>query len=795
MTFIPKLIRYPFWFFVENYGFWMRFYRRTLILLNDALGLKATVANLFKPYRQDHTAIGLFIGVVVRAGYSLGGFIFLSITFILLTIAVALYFTSPLIGFLLLIAISDYPLIVKSLGLVFLFGPLLFYIITEIIKAPSYDETGYPIEWEKEVLRRLQLTPESALAAKENGTFEQFLKERKLTMVDYEIVRQWVAHRKWEQEKWKYWQDEHYQRTIGTNLGWVSGWMRESKYFTRDLTQEVMRHKVFPWLGLDEIINRVLTVLTREQHRNALLVGASGVGKTSVVYAIARRMYEQGGFRVMDLNIAGLLAGSGAQGEFERRFNQTMYEFRQADLILVVEDVDRLVSEGVAQYFYPTLRDGDFPIIATVTHKKLREVLEKEPTFLNAFEQVTIPEPELPDVMFILQEKVSALEGRYGVLITYQALKAAVELTEKYISDRVFPSKAIDVLEEACAAMAAGRFAEPKSKGHQSKIITSSHIEHVLQELTGIAVGELAEGEGDKLIRLEQLLHERIIGQDEAVNEIANAMRRARSGLVSGERPLGSFLFLGPTGVGKSQTAKTFAEVYFGGQDKMVRMDMSEYSEFGMVERFLDRISDEVRRQPFAVVLLDEFEKADRKIHNLFLQVLEDGRATDTHGNVVDFRNTIVIATSNATNPEEAFSPELRNRFDGIVDFLSLEHGQIQDVTKLELKELAQKIFEKEIEVSFTPNLIQAVSDLGYDPQMGARPIRRAIQDYIENPLAQALIEQDIQPGDKIVLDWMQDHLVIRDATGALISESEGDQTSSSVGMVDPNQSPPSPAS
>lgn len=771
MLLVPKLLKYPYWFFIENYGFWMRFYRRTLILLSDALALKATIRNLFQPYRKDRTVVGYLIGILVRLVYSIGGLLFLILVFVALTVLVVVYYLSPLIGFLLLVAISDYPIVVKSLGVLSLLGPLVFYLIKEVVMAPDYDSTGYPVKWMKEVFYRMQLSPDAAITAMENGTFEQFLKERKLALVDYEIVRQWVAHRQWEKEKWKYWQDDHFQRFIGTNLGWVSGWMREAKYFTRDLTQEVLRHKVYPWLGLDEVIDRVLTVLMREQRNNALLVGAPGVGKTSVVYAIAKRMNERGGYSVIDLNIAGLLAGSGAQGEFERRFNETMNEFREANIILVIEDVDRLMSSGVAQYFYPTLQNGDFPIIATTTNKKLREVLEKEPTFLNAFEQVNISEPEIPDVMFILQEKVSQIESRFKVLITYQAVKAAVELAEQYITDRVFPSKAIDLLEEASAAMVAGRFKDAKSKS--GKVITAAHIEHVVQEVTGVVVGDVGEGEADKLVKLERLLHERIVGQEEAVSEVANALRRARSGLVSGERPIGSFLFLGPTGVGKTQTTKTFAEVYFGGQDKMVRIDMSEYSEFGVVERFLDRISDEVRRQPFAVVLLDEFEKADRKIHNLFLQILEDGRATDTSGNVVDFRNTIIVATSNATDPEQAFSPELRNRFDGIIQFKSLEQGQVEDITKLELKDLAQRMVDKEIEVSFTPQLIQAISDLGFDPAMGARPVRRAIQDYIENPLADALIKQDIQSGDTVVLDWDQDHLIIRDATGMPVQREE----------------------
>ena len=365
----------------------------------------------------------------------------------------------------------------------------------------------------------------------------------------------------------------------------------------------------------------------------------------------------------------------------------------------------------------------------------------------------------MPDVLFILQEKVPHLESKYGVFITYQAIRATVDIADLYITEKSFPRKDIDLLEETCASIQSGRFV---GDGKDKKVVARSHLEQMVTEVTGIAVGTVSESESDKLIQLEKILHQRIVGQNEAVEEIASAMRRARSGLVSGERPIGSFMFLGPTGVGKTLTAKTFAEIYFGSEERMVRMDMSEYSEYGMVERFLDRISDLVRQDPFSVVLLDEFEKADRKIHNLFLQILEDGVMTDTNGNVVDFKNTIIIATSNATDPEESFSPELRNRFDGLIKYTPLAQDQVQEITKLELKEITKKMYEKEIDVSYTPELIAAVSELGFDPEYGARPVRRAIQDHVENPLADALLKEDIEAGDRILLDWQDGHLDIK---------------------------------
>ncbi|MCA9397703.1 ATP-dependent Clp protease ATP-binding subunit [candidate division WWE3 bacterium] len=755
---VIKIIRYPLWYFVNNYYFWVKFYSRTLILLNDLLGLPATIKNLFKPYKKDATPVGFAIGIIVRTAYTIGGGIFFLAVFVAITTAVCFYYTLPINAFLLAISISDYTW-VNLLGVVLFIIPFIGYLIFVVFRTPAINAEGYPTKWEKSIYERLQLKPEAAIAAKENGSFEQFLKERKLSLIDYEITKQWIAHREWEKGRWKYWQDEYFQRNVGTNLGWVSGWMRESKYFTRDLTKEAVGSRVYPWQGLDELIDRVFTILVRDQHNNVLIVGDPGVGKTSTIYAIAKRMNAVGGYSVIELNLAGLLAGSGAQGDFERRFSNTMREFKGLDMLLVIENVEQLLEAGVAQYFYPTLQNGDFPIIATTTHKKMREVLEQEGTFLNAFEKISIPEPDMPDALFILQEKVPHFEDKYGVFITYQALRGTVDMAAQYITDKAFPTKAIDLLEETCASVQSGRF---EGHGENKKAIDREHIEQMVTELTGIAVGTVSESESDKLIQLEKILQQKIVGQENAVTEIASAMRRARSGLVSGDRPIGSFLFLGPTGVGKTLTAKTFAEIYFGTSERMVRMDMSEYSEYGMVERFLDRISDLVREDPFSVVLLDEFEKADRKIHNLFLQILEDGLMTDTKGNVVDFKNTIIIATSNATDPEESFSPELRNRFDGIIQYAPLSNEQVQEITKHELRDITQKLYEKEIDVSFTPGLIAAIAELGFNPEYGARPVRRAIQDHVENPLAEALLQESIEAGARLLLDWQDGCLHIQ---------------------------------
>lgn len=757
MNAIPKLLRYPIWFYIDGLKFWIRFYPRTLTMIADSMGIKPILRHLFAPYRKDNTVIGRVVGIIVRFVYGGAGVIFVIAAFFGLLIAGLFYFFLPIIGVLLLVSISDYAW-PNALGLVLLVTPLMFYVVTEIILSPKYTADGYRADWEKEVMRRLELNPEGALAAKEHGTFEQFLKERNLTPVDYEIARQWVAHQEWQKQEWKYWQDNHFKRFVGTNMGWVSGFMREAKYFTKNLTQEAPRRKVYPWPGMEQLVDRILTILVRDTHNDVLLVGDPGVGKTSVIYALSKIMNERGGYQVIDLNIAGMLAGANHEGEFERRFIKAMQEFRNAEIILVIEDIERLVTGGVAQYFYPVLDQGDFPIIATTTNRSMREVLERDSKFMSAFEKVHVEEPELPDVLFILQEKVREFEKRYGVFITYQALKATIEISERYVTDKVFPSKAIDILDEACASVATGRFATAEGK----KTVAATHIEQMVSEMTGVSVGEVGEGEQERLLRLEKLLHEFIIGQDEAVQQIAAAMRRARSGLKSADRPIGSFLFVGPTGVGKTLTAKVFAQVYFSERDKMVRFDMSEFSEFGMIERFIDRLSDTVRSNPFTVLLLDEFEKADQKIHNLFLQILDEGHITDTKGNAVDFKNAIIIATSNAQNVEQAFSPELRNRFDGIIPYKSLSPDQVLDVVRLELGELGNTMYEKQIAVTFSPALIKAIAEMGYDPAMGGRPIRRAIQDAIENPLADALIKQDIKAGDSIYLDWDNDQLIIK---------------------------------
>lgn len=757
MQIISKLLRYPIWYYADGFRFWIRFYPRTITLIADSMGVKAIMQHLLAPYRKDNTVVGRVIGIIVRLVYGGAGIIFVIAAFFGLLLVMLFYFFLPLIGFLLIISISDYAW-PNLFGVALIGMPVIYYVVTEVILVPQYMPDGYLVKWEKEVMRRLELNPEGAIAARKHDSFEQFLKERNLTLIDYEITRQWIAHQEWQKQEWKYWRDDHFKRYVGTNLGWVSGFMREAKYFTTNLTQEAPRRKVYPWPGMEQMLDRILTILVRETHNHVLLVGDPGVGKTSVIYALAKLMNERGGYQVIDLNIAGMLAGANHEGEFERRFIKAMQEFRNAEIILVVEDIERLVTGGVAQYFYPVLDKGDFPIIATTDSRSMREILERDTKFMGAFEKIQVAEPDLPDVLFVLQEKVKELENRYGVYITYQALKATIEVSERYVTDKAFPSKAIDVLDEACASVATGRFEATDGK----KIVGATHIERMVSEITGVSVGEVGEGEQERLLRLEQLLHEFIVGQDEAVQQIAAAMRRARSGLKAGDRPIGSFLFVGPTGVGKTLTAKVFAQVFFGSRDKMARFDMSEFSEFGTMERFLDRLSDVIRSNPFSVLLADEFEKADQKIHNLFLQILDEGRITDTHGNEVDIKNTIVIATSNAKDLERAFSPELRNRFDGIIEYKPLDPAQILDVVRLELGDLGNTMHEKQIEVTFSPTLIKAIAEIGYDPEMGGRPIRRAIQDSIENPLADALIREDIKAGDAIYLDWENNQLVIK---------------------------------
>jgi ATP-dependent Clp protease ATP-binding subunit ClpB len=666
--------------------------------------------------------------------------------------------------------------------------------------------------------------------------------------------------------------------------------------FGRDLTAAAEEGKLDPVIGRDEEIRRVIQVLSRRTKNNPVLIGDPGVGKTAIAEGLAQRIVAgdvpEGlkGKRVWALDIGALIAGSKYRGEFEERLKAVLNEIKSADgqIILFIDELHTIVGAGAAEgavsagnLLKPMLARGELRAVGATTLDEYRQHIEKDAALERRFQPIFVGEPSVADTIAILRGLKERYEAHHGIRIRDAALVAAAVLSDRYITDRFLPDKAIDLVDEAAsrlrmeidsspveldeanrrvrqleielAAMAKeskqvreplerelaeakerlaelqARWQKEKEALDRVKEITqridelrmeyeraeragdfnrAAEIRHgelpqlereleerdarvetsmvkeevdeddvaaVVARWTGIPVDRLLEGETEKLIHMEERLHQRVVGQDEAVEAVANALRRARTGLQDPNRPIGSFVFLGPTGVGKTELARALAEFMFDDDRALVRLDMSEYQEPHTVARLIGappgyvgyeeggQLTEAVRRRPYSVILLDEIEKAHNEVFDVLLQILDDGRLTDGHGRTVDFRNTVLIMTSNLRSAEqmrEFFRPEFLNRIDEIVEFKPLTKDQLGEIVELQLVRLRSRLLERGIELDLTDEAKQVVADAGWDPTYGARPLKRALQRLVENPLALRLLEGDFTDGDTVLVDARDGELV-----------------------------------
>jgi len=672
--------------------------------------------------------------------------------------------------------------------------------------------------------------------------------------------------------------------------------------FGRDLTELAEQGKLDPVIGRDEEIRRVIQVLSRRTKNNPVLIGDPGVGKTAIVEGLAQRIVDgdvpEGlkGKRVWALDIGAMLAGSKYRGEFEERLKAVLTEIKNAEgeLILFIDELHTIVGAGAAEgavdaanMLKPMLARGELRAVGATTLDEYRKHIEKDAALERRFQPVFVGEPSVADTIAILRGLKERYEAHHGVRIRDAALVAAAVLSDRYISDRQLPDKAIDLVDEAAsrlrmeidsspleldeadrrvrqleielAAMGkesketrepverelaeaqerrdglAARWSKEKEALERVKQVMARidelkseaeraeragdlqrvaeirygelpELEHELAERdgsiseaepmvkeevdeddvaevvarwTGIPVSRLLEGETEKLIHMEERLHERVVGQDEAVEAIANALRRARTGLHDPNRPIGSFIFLGPTGVGKTELARALAEFMFDDERAIVRLDMSEYQERHTVARLVGappgyvgyeeggQLTEAVRRRPYSVVLLDEIEKANNEVFDVLLQILDDGRLTDGQGRTVDFRHTVIIMTSNIRSAEaltERFRPEFLNRIDEIVEFEPLSREQLGEIVELQLARLRRRLAERGLELELTDEAKELVAEAGWDPTYGARPLKRALQRLVENPLALRLLEGEFEEGDTVLVDARTGELVFEKA-------------------------------
>lgn len=636
----------------------------------------------------------------------------------------------------------------------------------------------------------------------------------------------------------------------------------------RDLTKVAREDNPDPVVGRDKEIKRVIQILSRRTKNNPVLVGEPGVGKTAIVEGFAQMIVHEEvpsdmvGSRLMMLDMGSLVAGTKYRGEFEDRLKKVIDEiYNDGHVILFIDELHTLVGAGGAEgaidasnILKPALARGELQLIGATTLDEYQKHIEADSALERRFATVTVEEPTKDVAMKILQGIRPKYEKYHHIKITDSALESAVNLSDRYITDRFLPDKAIDLMDEAAAMTRidgqgrntahAKHLRELEDLREQKELaienqdfdqaaklrqqelslknkvdqedarrqkmedqdeyalkIDENDIAKVVLEWTGVPLTQLKKKESERLVHLEKGLHERVIGQDEAVSALARAIRRARSGLKDPKRPIGSFMFLGPTGVGKTELAKALAQEMFGSEDNMIRIDMSEYQERYSASRLVGaapgyvgyeeggQLTEKVRQHPYSVVLLDEVEKANVDIFNLLLQVLDDGFLTDSKGRKVDFRNTILIMTSNlgatqlrdektvgfgaqdvqdnfaamkeAINAQlkQHFRPEFLNRIDETIVFHSLTKNDLHKIVKLLVKKLENRLVEQNVTLKFTPAAIDLIAQDGYNPEYGARPLRRSIQTLVEDPLSMALLSGDIQSGDVVTVGARQGKL------------------------------------
>ena len=563
--------------------------------------------------------------------------------------------------------------------------------------------------------------------------------------------------------------------------------------FGYDITKAAKEGRLDPLVGRDDEISRVIQILGRRRKNNPMLVGDPGVGKSAIIEGIAIKIANDdippslAGKRLISLDLGSIVAGTKYRGDFEKRLKSIIKEVTDnPDVILFIDEFHTIVGAGgasgsldAANMLKPALARGDIQCIGATTMDEFRKIVEKDGALDRRFQKIMVEHTDIPHTVSILSRLKANYEKHHNVIYTEEAIEACVRMSERYITDRCLPDKAIDAMDEAGSMV---RLKNPNRTGR----VSADDVAAVISKMTGIPSGKVAEGEGGKLMKMRSKLQDRIIGQDEAIDKVVRAIQRNRAGIKDPGKPIGTFIFFGPTGVGKTQLAKSLAEYLFDSEDNIVRLDMSEYMEKFNVSRLIGappgyvgyeeggQLSERVRRKPYCVVLLDEIEKAHPDVFNLLLQVMDEGRLTDNNGRTVSFRNTIVIMTSNVGSREldeygngvgfntagknvgtnrrnllekavrKVFPPEFINRVDEQVFFSALSKESIGKIIDIELKGLCRRVQEAGFSLTVTPSVKKFVAEVGYDPKYGARPLKRAIQRYIEDPVSEQIISDRI---------------------------------------------------
>ena len=640
----------------------------------------------------------------------------------------------------------------------------------------------------------------------------------------------------------------------------------------RDLTKMARELKLDPIIGRDDVIERIIQILSRRTKNNPCLIGEPGVGKTAIAEGLAQKIVSGQvpeilkNKTIISLDLSSMVAGAKYRGEFEERLKGAMEEIRKSgNIILFIDEIHTIIGAGAAEgaidaanILKPALARGEIQIIGATTLEEYRKYIEKDAALERRFQSIILDEPDYAETLKILQGIRDKYEAHHRVKICDSALDAAIKMSVRYIPDRFLPDKAIDLIDEAASKIRIKSLTAPpdiksleaeleglkqekeaailaqeyekaatlrdkekelaeklksqrdvwSGKNHGDPVqVTDLEVAEIVSQWTGIPVKAIGEDESSRLLKLEETLHNRVIGQSEAVTAVAKAIRRGRVGLKDPKRPIGSFIFLGPTGVGKTELSKALAQAMFGDEDSLIRIDMSEYMEKHAVSRMVGsppgyvgydeggQLTEKVRRKPYSVILFDEIEKAHPDVFNILLQILEDGILTDSQGRRVDFRNTVIIMTSNlgarlitdgkslgfSTGEKDnsardyakiksdvmgevkrAFKPEFLNRIDDIIVFSQLTSQEIRQIAAKMLDTLKERLSASEITAEFTDEAIEQIASIGFDPSYGARPLRRAIQSDIEDMLAEKMLDGTIKKGDKITVTFENEKFTVK---------------------------------
>jgi ATP-dependent Clp protease ATP-binding subunit ClpC len=625
--------------------------------------------------------------------------------------------------------------------------------------------------------------------AKEDPIFKKIIIENDLRPEDIKGLVEWQERiLRYQKESKKFWEYKNLTKKGSIGKDWAAGYTITLDEYSIDWSEMIKKAGYPEIIGYQKELEQVERILSNPEINNVMIVGEPGVGMKNIILALAKKSVLEESLpninnkRIVELKIPLLLARLTSLDEVELTLEKIFEEVTRAgNIILVIDEFHNYVEKeqrpgvinitGILSSYLPL---PQFQFIAITSYTGLHRKIELNPSLLNFFVKVEVSEPTKEETLVMLQDMVFGLERKYRRFISYPVLKEIIEMCDRYITSTPFPKKAKDILEEVVV----------KATAKKQFWVTPDDVDELIAQKTEIPVGKLERKEKTILLNLEKLIHRRIINQDEAVKKVAAALRRARTEVVVRKRPMGCFLFLGPTGVGKTETSKALAEIYFGSEERMIRLDMSEFQNIDDIPRLIGSfeyeglLTTQVRENPFSLVLLDEIEKAHPNILNLFLQVLDEGHITDGLGRKVDFKNTIIIATSNAGYKiilqalkegkkmseikeelleylfeQGIFRPEFINRFDAVVIFRALTKENLLDIAHLQLSKIQKSLLERNIEFVITDELKDKIVELGYDIKFGARNMRRVIQNKVENSIAEALLKGEIKKGDRFIIN------------------------------------------